>query len=129
MIEYICDNCGERIDDLPEEAKVNFAQKHICKDCIRDMIRDYAKKIADAPLGYSSYDWLVNIYWNLEDALNTINHIMPPSEPYKYFCPTCGSEMKMISVVRGECFCDKCGAVYNSYGKKVNGISREKYME
>lgn len=121
MIEYICDNCGARIDDLPKEAKENLSERHICKDCIRGWIREYAKKVADAPLGYASYDLLMHIYWNIEGAWHTVEHIVPPVQ-YAPVCPVCGEEMKMYAPARFEGFCEKCMAIYDRYGNKVRNV-------
>ncbi len=124
MIEYICDNCGARIDDLPEEAKKNLSERHICKDCIKGWIREYAKKVADAPLGYASYELLTHIYWNIEGAWHYAGQIEHPAS-YTPICPTCGSEMKMFNPAKFENFCEKCMAIYDRYGKKVRDVETE----
>lgn len=121
MIEYICDNCGERIDDLPKEAKENLSERHICKDCIRGMIREYAKRVADAPLGYASYDLLTYIYWNIEGAWDIARHISPPIS-YTPICPVCGKEMKIYAPLKGENFCEECMAIYDTFGNKVRDV-------
>lgn len=124
MIEYICDNCGERIDDLPKEAKENLYERHICKNCIRGLIREYAKKVADAPLGYASYDLLTHIYWNIEEAWSIAEHINTSTSSYSYMpvCPTCGEEMNMYSTPNCEYFCEKCMAIYDRHGNKVRDV-------
>lgn len=121
MIEYICDNCGERIDDLPEEAKKNLSERHICKDCIREMIRGYAKRVADAPLGYASYDLLTHIYWNIEGAWDLTRHITPPVQ-FVPICPMCGKEMKLYAPLRCEYVCEGCMAVYDRLGNKIKDV-------
>lgn len=121
MIEYICDNCGERIDDLPKEAKENLSERHICKDCIRGMIREYAKRVADAPLGYASYDLLTNIYWNIEGAWQIARHISSPVS-FTPICPVCGEVMKTSNPTKRECFCEKCMAVYDTFGNKIGDV-------
>lgn len=124
MIEYICDNCGERIDDLPEEAKKNISERHICKDCIRGMIREYAKRVADAPLGYASYDLLTYIYWNIEGAWDIARHITPPIS-YTPICPVCGKEMKIYAPLKYENFCEDCMAIYDRFGNKVRDVEEK----
>ena len=121
MIEYICDNCGERIDDLPKEAKENFSERHICKDCIKGLIREYARRVADAPLGYASYDLLTHIYWNIEGAWHIAEHISPPVQ-FAPICPTCGNEMKIYSPVKYEYFCENCMVIYDRFGNKIRDV-------
>ena len=120
MIEYICDNCGERIDDLPEEAKKNLSEKHICRDCIRGWIREHAERIAKAPLEYAPYEQLFCIYQNLSGAYINAMDIRTPYDPFR--CTVCGSEMKMHNPVKREYFCEKCMAIYDIYGNKIKDV-------
>ena len=120
MIEYICDNCGERIDDLPEEVKEHSFEKHICRGCIKGMIREQAKKIADAPLEHAPYGQLLRIYLDLNGAYCTAMSIRTPWELPK--CPVCRSEMKMHNPAAREYFCEKCMAIYDRFGKKVRDV-------
>lgn len=117
MIEYICDNCGKRIDNLPDEVKIYPFKKHICKDCIRERIREYAKKVADAPLGYASYGQLLCIYQNLNVAYINAKTIKTPWKLPK--CHVCGSEMRVTHPAEDEYICEKCMAVYDRFGNKV----------
>lgn len=120
MIEYICDNCGERIDDLPEEFKKDLFGKHICRDCIKGMIREQAKKVADAPLEYAPYVQLLCIYQNLSGAYLNAMDIKSPWDPP--ICHICGSEMTMHNPVKREYFCGKCMAIYDTYGNKLRDV-------
>lgn len=114
MIEIICDNCGERIENIPKGARVNFSEKHTCENCIRGMIKEHAKKIADASLEHASYDLLTLINWNLEEALQTIDHISDP--PHN--CPVCGDILCLLPQNR-EYFCLRCGCSIDVYGNKI----------
>ena len=120
MIEYICDNCGERIDDLPKEFKEDLSGKHICRDCIKEMIREQAKKVADAPLEHAPYGQLLCIYQNLSGAYLNAMDIRNPWELPK--CPVCGSEMNAPFPARREYFCGKCMAIYDRFGNKVRDV-------
>ena len=117
MIEYICDECGAHIDDLPKEVKENSFEKHICRNCIGGIIREYAKRIADAPLSYASYGKLFCIYQNIEGAYLNAMDIKSPWDPP--ICHVCGSEMTMHNPVKREYFCEKCMAIYDTYGNKL----------
>lgn len=121
MIEYICDNCGERIDDLPEEAKKNLSERHICKNCIGEWVREHARKVADAPLSWASYELLTHIYWGIEGAWHYAEQIESPIS-YAPVCPVCGSEMKMFNPAKGENLCEKCMAIYDRHGNKVRDV-------
>lgn len=120
MIEYICDKCGKRITDLPEEAKKNLSGRHICKDCIRGMIREYAKKIADAPLGYAPYRLLFYIYECLSRAYLNVADIKTPYDHLK--CPVCQSELQIYNALNREYACEKCMVVYDRIGNKIKDM-------
>lgn len=117
MIEYICDKCKKRIDHPPEVFKNTLSVTHICRDCIVGGIREYAKKIADAPLGYAPYEQLICIYQNISGAYINARDIKTPWDPPK--CHVCGSEMRMSSPTTREYFCEKCMAIYDRFGNKI----------
>ncbi len=124
MIEFICDDCGARIDDLPDEFKDNLSSKHYCRKCVTKWIREQAKKIADAPLQYASYGKLLCIYQNLSGAYGNAMDIKSPWDPP--ICHVCGSEMNMHNPARREYFCEKCMAVYDIYGNKIKDVKVKK---
>ena len=120
MIEFICDNCGERIDDLPKEFRDNLSSKHYCRKCVMKWIREQAKKVADAPLEHAPYGQLLCIYQNLNGAYLNAMDIRTPWELPK--CHVCGSEMCAVHPAKREYFCVKCRAIYDRFGNKVRDV-------
>lgn len=120
MIEYICDECGARIDNLPKGFRDNLSSKHYCKNCVMKWIREQAKKVADAPLGYASYDQLLCISQYLSGAHLHVMNIKTPWELPK--CHVCGSEMRVTHPAEDEYICEKCMAVYDRFGNKVRDM-------
>ena len=123
MIEYICDNCGKRIDDLPKEVREHSFEKHICRDCIKGMIREQAKKIAAAHLECAPYGQLLCIYQNLNGAYLNAMDIRTPWELPK--CHVCGSEMKIPNPAVREYFCETCMVIYDRFGNKIRDVKAE----
>jgi hypothetical protein len=117
MIQFICDECGAHIKDLPKEFRDNLSSKHYCRDCVVKWIREQAKKIADAPLEHAPYDQLLCIYQNLNGAYLNAMDIKSPWDPP--ICHVCGGEMTMHNPVKREYFCEKCMAIYDTYGNKL----------
>ena len=122
MIEFICDRCGKKIEHPPERYKENPQGTHICAECIRGWIREYAEKIAKAPLSYASYDSLMEAYQGMQMAWGNLRDVR---NPFERLCPVCGEPMKMQDPVRGIDYCPKCKALYDRYGQKLGDVKEE----
>ena len=120
MIEFICDECGEHIKNVPNEMKDDLSGKHYCRKCVMKWIREQAKKIAAAPLEHAPYGQLLCIYQNLNYAYCNVMCIRTPWELPK--CPVCRSEMKMHNPAARDYFCEKSMAIYDRFGKKVRDV-------
>lgn len=120
MIEFICDECGEHIKNVPNEMKDDLSGKHYCRKCVMKWIREQAKKVVDAPLEHAPYGQLLCIYQNLSGAYLNAMDIRTPWELPK--CPVCESEMKTHNPAARDYFCEKCMAIYDRFGKKVRDV-------
>ena len=125
-MEFICDRCGKRREHPPERYKENPQGTHICRDCIREWIREYAKKIMDAPLTYASYDSLIEVYYGMQAAWGAVQDVR---SPFVRPCPVCGEPMKMHDPVRGIEYCPKCQALYDRYGQLLGNVLEKEDLD
>ena len=123
MIEFICDICGKPIKNPPEQfLKREYVGQHVCGDCIRSQIREFAKRINDAPLGYAPYIDLIRIHQNMSYAWSLIKDV---KTPFDTPCPVCNENMKSVNIIEGKWYCGKCKAMYDRYGQFLGNISEE----
>lgn len=121
MIEYYCDVCGKKITPNKGfvERILEKCETHVCMDCAVKRIKEFAKTIAEYDnLSYASYGTLLSIYEKIADISAIVYNI---SSPYTHKCPVCSSEMVLKDPARYTYFCGKCVAVYDRYGKKIEG--------